>query len=178
LRYPYPARGAEAEMRSVSAVRTLHGVRWWLALPLLVAAAAVAVAPRPAFSQDEYPPEQILSSSELERLVGPIALYPDDLIAIVLPAATYPLQIVQAARLLEERERNPGLAPDDSWDDSVVALLNYPEVVELLNNDLDWTWQLGEAVLAQHSDVIDAIQDFRDRAYAAGNLRTDERQIV
>src|SRR5690606_18205361 len=177
-RYPNPARGAEAVMRCAAAIRP--GWTWWQrVLPLLALLAAAAALPRPALAQpDELPAEALLSSAELERLVGPIALYPDDLIAIVLPAATYPLQIVQAARLLEERERNPGLEPDESWDDSVVALLNYPEVIELLNDDLDWTWQLGEAVLAQHADVLDAIQDFRDRAYAAGNLRSDERQVV
>ncbi len=165
-------------MRCAAAIRP--GWTWWQrVLPLLALLAAAAALPRPALAQpDELPAEALLSSAELERLVGPIALYPDDLIAIVLPAATYPLQIVQAARLLEERERNPGLEPDESWDDSVVALLNYPEVIELLNDDLDWTWQLGEAVLAQHADVLDAIQDFRDRAYAAGNLRSDERQVV
>ena len=60
------------------------------------------------------------------------------------------------------------------WDDSVVALLNYPEVVKLMNDDLDWTWKLGDAVINQRADVLDAIQSFRDRAAAAGNLRTDD----
>ena len=70
------------------------------------------------------------------------------------------------------------LQPDEEWDDSIVALLNYPEVVELLNDDLDWTYDLGTAVLNQRADVLNAIQDFRDQAYAAGNLRTDDRQTV
>ena len=90
----------------------------------------------------------LLSRQELQDLVGPVALYPDDLLAIVLPAATYPLQIVQAARFLEELKSNPGLEPDEDWDDSIIAVLNYPEIIELLNEDLDWTWQLGEAVVA------------------------------
>jgi hypothetical protein len=120
----------------------------------------------------------VLSAAELEELIGPVALYPDDLIAIVLPASTFPLQIVQASRYLEEAEANPELEPDPAWDESVVALLNYPEVLELLNDDLDWTWALGEAVVNQQADVLTAVQAFRDRAYAAGNLATDERQEI
>lgn len=118
------------------------------------------------------------TSAELEELIGPIALYPDDLLAIVLPASTFPLQIVEAGRFLEDLESDPSLKPDEDWDDSVVALTNYPEVVELLNEDLDWTWRLGEAVVAQQADVIAAIELFRDRAYAAGNLKSDEHQVV
>ena len=120
----------------------------------------------------------LLSQTELQELVGPIALYPDDLLAIVLPASTYPLQLVQAQRFLDDLEEDPSLNPDDDWDDSVIALLNYPEVVELLNADLDWTWRLGEAVVAQQADVVSAVEHFRDRAYAAGNLKSDSRQTV
>jgi len=119
-----------------------------------------------------------LSQYELQELVGPIALYPDDLLAIVLPAAAYPLQVVEAARFLEALETDPTLQPDPDWDDSIVALINYPEVVELLNEDLDWTWRLGESVVAQQTDVIAAVESFRDRAYAAGNLKSDEYQTV
>jgi hypothetical protein len=150
---------------------------------LLVALGAVtlgaAVATRQAFAQ-EPADEQVtlLSADALAELVGPIALYPDDLVGIVLPASTYPLEVVQAARFLDERAKNADLKPSDDWDDSVVALLNYPEVVKLMNDDLDWTWRLGDAVINQRADVLDAIQGFRDRAYAAGNLRTDNRQVV
>lgn len=128
-----------------------------------------------ATGNEEIP---LLSSVELEDLIGPIALYPDDLLAIVLPAAAYPLQIVDAARFLEALENDPSLEPDPEWDDSVVALINYPEVVELLNDDIDWTWRLGEAVVSQQSDVVAAIETFRDRAYAAGNLKSDSYQNV
>ncbi len=120
----------------------------------------------------------LLPAAELEELVGPIALYPDDLLAIVLPASSYPLQVIEAQRFLEELEDDPSLEPDPEWDDSVVALLNYPEVVALLNEDLDWTWRLGEAVVAQQADVVLAIESFRDRAYAAGNLKSDGYQTV
>lgn len=120
----------------------------------------------------------LLSAAELETLVGPVALYPDDLLAIVLPAATYPLQLVEAQRFLDALADDPTLKPDEDWDDSVVALTNYPEIVALLNEDLDWTWQLGEAVVAQQADVVAAVAGFRERAYAAGNLRSDGNQIV
>ncbi len=120
----------------------------------------------------------LLSAGELADLVGPIALYPDDLLAIVLPASTYPLQLVEAHRFLDALADDPSLKPDDDWDDSVVALINYPEVVALLNEDLDWTWRLGEAVVAQQADVVSAVQGFRERAYAAGNLHSDGRQLV
>ncbi len=118
------------------------------------------------------------STEELEDLVAPVALYPDELLAIVLPAAAYPLQIVLAARFLEQLENDDSLQPDEAWDESVVALLNYPEVIDLLNNDLEWTWQLGEAVLNQETEVIEAVEAFRDRAVLAGNLKSDEHQIV
>jgi len=120
----------------------------------------------------------LMSDVDLEVLVGPIALYPDDLLAIVLPASAYPLQLIDAARFLEELESDSSLQPDPDWDDSVVALLNYPEVIELLNEDIDWTWRLGEAVVAQQGDVVSAIEVFRDRAYAAGNLKSDSYQNV
>lgn len=124
--------------------------------------------------------EDILPTTDvdLEELVGPIALYPDDLLAIVLPASTYPLEIVQAARFLTAFEADSSLLPDESWDESIVALLNYPEVVRLMDDEIDWTWQLGEAVLSQEADVIAAVEAFRDRAYAAGNLASDEYQTV
>jgi len=120
----------------------------------------------------------LLAPAQLEELVGPVALYPDDLLAIVLPASTYPLEIVQAARFLDEVESDPSLKPDPEWDDSIVALLNYPEVLRMMNDDIDWTWRLGEAVVAQQADVISAVESFRNQAYAAGNLKSDEHQTV
>ena len=120
----------------------------------------------------------LLTPAELDELIGPIALYPDDLLAVVLPASTYPLQIVQAQRFLDDLANDPELEPDPDWDDSIIALLNYPEVLELLNEDLDWTWRLGEAVVAQQEDIVAAVEDFRNRAYAAGNLESDEYQTV
>lgn len=122
--------------------------------------------------------ELVLTAVELEELVGPVALYPDDLLAIVLPASTYPLEIVQAARFLEQLEIDSSLKPDEEWDESIVALLNYPDVIQMMDNEIDWTWRLGEAVISQQNDLIAAVESFRDRAYAAGNLKSDEHQKV
>jgi hypothetical protein len=119
-----------------------------------------------------------LTAVELEELIGPVALYPDDLLAIVLPASTYPLEIVQAVRFLDAFEVDSSLEPDESWDESVIALLNYPEVLRMMDEEIDWTWRLGEAVIGQQEDLIAAVEAFRDRAYAAGNLESDEYQRI
>ena len=137
--------------------------------------APMAAAQAPAASGDVA---QAPSPEELERLVGPIALYPDDLVAIILPAATNPLQIVQADRFLQKRKQDPKAPIDDRWDDSVKALVNYPEVVKQMSADLDWTADLGEAVVADQAAVLGAVQAFRRKAQAAGNLKSDSKQVV
>jgi hypothetical protein len=122
--------------------------------------------------------DENLSPEQLETLVSRVALYPDDLLALVLPASTQPLQIVEAARLLEKRKTDPKLQPPKTWDPSVVGLLNYPEVVALMNSDLTWTQQLGTSVITQQAAVMDAIQSFRRNVYEAGNLKSDDKQKV
>ena len=118
-----------------------------------------------------------LTAAELEQLAGPIALYPDDLLAIVLPASTYPLQVVAAARFRANPD-NDSAEPDEDWDESIVALLNYPEALALLNEDIDWTWELGQAVADQEQGLMQAIQRVRQEAYAAGNIDSDDKQNV
>lgn len=119
-----------------------------------------------------------LSAAELEKLVGRIALYPDDLLAILLPGSTFPIDIVKAQRFLDRRKSDPNLKPDPNLPEPIRNLLNYPDVVKSMSDDLDWTEQLGNAVKAQQKDVLDAIQVFRRKTYTAGNLKTDEKQIV
>jgi len=119
-----------------------------------------------------------LSAEELDKLVGPIALYPDDLVAIILPASTFPIEIVQADRFLDKRKSDPKLAINENWDDSVKALVNYPDVVKKMSTDLDWTTDLGEAVVADQKGVMDAIQVFRRKAQSVGNLKSDDKQKV
>jgi hypothetical protein len=118
------------------------------------------------------------ADAAMDTLVGPIALYPDDLVAVILPASTSPLQIVQADRWLDKRKADPKLAIDDKWDDAVKTLLNYPDVVKMMSNDLDWTSALGEAVVSDQGAVLEGIQSFRRRAQAAGNLKSDDKQVV
>ena len=156
-------------------------LRCIMLLVALAAAGPGVVADATAFDEPDPTVEHniaILDDNALEALASPIALYPDELLAIVLPAATFPLQIVQAARFLEAQRSDPGLEPDANWDDSVVALLNYPEVLAVLDSDLAWTARLGDAVIAQEATLMRAITRFRERAYNAGNLRSDERQHV
>ena len=150
----------------------------WLALLagiVLLVFAMNAVAQAPAAPGGAAPPP---AAEEIDNLVGPIALYPDDLVAIILPASTNPLQLVQADRFLDKRKADPKLPVDDKWDDAVKSLLNYPDVVKKMSADLDWTSALGEAVVADQGAVLEAIQSFRRRAQAAGNLKSDGKQVV
>ena len=149
--------------------------RAFVAACVAVAFAGHAIAQAPAVEGGAPPP---MSSEELDKLVAPIALYPDDLVAIILPAATNPLQIVQADRFLDKRKADPKLPIDDKWDDSVKSLLNYPDIVKTMSGDLDWTAALGEAVVADQGAVLEAIQAFRRKAQAVGNLKSDTKQIV
>jgi len=150
----------------------------WLGLMaciVLLVFATKVVAQAPAAPAGAAPQ---LSAEELNKLVGPIALYPDDLVGIILPASTNPLQLVQADRYLDKRKADPKLPIDDKWDDSVKSLLNYPDIVKTMSADLDWTSALGEAVVADSGAVLDAVQVFRRQAQAAGNLKSDTKQVV
>jgi hypothetical protein len=137
-----------------------------------------AAAAPPADEQTGDAAAPLLTPEELHALVAPVAFYPDDLLAIVLPATTQPLQVVEAARFLEKQKANKDLKPNENWDPSVLALLNYPEVVKLMNDDLDWTQRLGNAVMDQQQGVLEAIQAARGEATAAGALKSDEKQTV
>jgi hypothetical protein len=152
-------------------------LRWLelLAGIVLLVFAVNAIAQAPAAPGGAAPPP---SAEEADKLVGPIALYPDDLVAIILPASTNPLQLVQADRYLDKRKADPKLPVDEKWDDAIKSLLNYPDVVKMMSADLDWTSALGEAVVADQGAVLDAIQSFRRRAQAAGNLKSDGKQVV
>ena len=145
---------------------------------LLVGLPGVPVANAQAPAAGDSPPPATLSAQQLEELVGRIALYPDDLVAIILPAATFPLDIVQADRFLQKVKQDKNLKPDDRWDESVRNLVNYPEVIGMMSGDLDWTQDLGEAVVSQQSDVLKAIQAFRAKAASAGNLKSDDKQLI
>lgn len=123
------------------------------------------------------PPDQ------LDSLVAPIALYPDELLAQTLAASTYPLEIIQLQQWLQKNKTLKDKALADavakqSWDPSVQALAALPDVVNRLANDIQWTTDLGNAFLAQQSDVMDAVQRMRKKAQDKGNLKSTEQQKV
>lgn len=120
---------------------------------------------------------------ELEQIVAPIALYPDALLAQVLMASTYPLEIVLAARWSKEHPDIKGDAvakavESETWDPSVKSMVAFPDVLTMMNDKLDWTQKLGDAVLAQRKDVMDAVQRLRIKAKDAGNLKSSKEQTV
>jgi hypothetical protein len=140
----------------------------------LVAALACGPVPSPAFSQAGG---ASAGSSELDKLVAPIALYPDPLVAQILPASTYPVELVEAGRVLANGGR-PDKATASQWDPSIQALLSYPTVLKMMSDKISWTTQLGQAVAANQSAVMAAIQQVRRQAQAAGNLQSNDRQVV
>ena len=168
-----------------------------LALTLLVATSIAAIAQttdsQPAQSSQtpsaaappasQAQPEQLLKPAQLEALVAPIALYPDALVANVLAASTYPLEVVQADRWVKEHKALKGdtlkkEVDKQAWDESVKALASTASVLAMMSDKVDWTKSLGDAVLAQQPDVMDAIQRLRSMAYDNKKLVTTKQQKV
>ena len=162
----------------------------------LFAAAAFAQAPLPQAPPDQGPapeqgppPEQGPAPSfppeELQRIVSPIALYPDPLLAQVLTASTFYNDIPAAAQWADQHHYLSGdalaqaiTADQLPWDPSVQALLPFPSVLDMMASDMPWTQELGNAVLAQRPEVMDAVQAMRQRAYNYGYLRTNQAIVV
>jgi hypothetical protein len=155
-----------------------------------VAPAPVAPAPVPATNAPESsaiapaanpapPPSAAakLSPAELEKLVMPIALHPDPLIAVILPASVYPLEIVQAARFVKDTNNIPKV-DDQDWDQNVKAVAKFPDMIARMDADIGWTMKLGQAFVDQPKELMDTIQDLRNKAQKAGTLRSTEQQIV
>jgi hypothetical protein len=153
-----------------------------LALPI-----AISFALSPLASAQNYPPppagmqaEAAFAQEDLDRMLAPIALYPDALLSQILMAATYPLEVVEAARW---SRANPGLQGDQAvraveqraWDPSVKSLAAFPQILAMMDEKIDWTERLGSAFLAQQPQVMDSVQNLRQRAYAAGTLRSDNQ---
>lgn len=141
-----------------------------------------APAAAPAKPADS-PPATKLPNDQLDSLVAPIALYPDALLAQVLVASTYPLEIVQLQQWLEKNSalKDKALADavkKENWDPSIQSMAPMPEVVKRLAGDIKWTTDLGNAFLAQQSDVMDAVQRMRKKAQDQGNLKSSKEQKV
>jgi Protein of unknown function (DUF3300) len=127
--------------------------------------------------------QQTLKPEQLDALVAPIALYPDTLLAQVLMASTYPLEVVQAERWVTDHKSLQGdqlkkEVEKQGWDDSVKSLIATPSVLTMMSKRVDWAQKLGDAVLAQQPDVMDAIQRLRSKAYATEKLRSTKEQKV
>src|SRR3954453_23079549 len=164
-----------------------------IALALLVAipvGASAQTADKPADpavqtqpANQPPPTAELLKPEQLEALVAPIALYPDELLANLLAASTYPLEVVQADRWLKEHKSLKGDAlktgvDKQAWDDSVKALASTAEVLTMMSDKLEWTKSLGDAFLAQQPDVMDAVQRLRTKAYDNKKLVTTTQQKV
>lgn len=159
--------------------------------PLLLSAAAIialGAAATPLRAQTDPVPEAAqaeaaeapmpLSPEELDILVARIALYPDELVALISAASLYPLQIVEAERLLEDLKTKKDLKPKATWDGSVISLMNYPQIVKMMSDDLEWTQLFGQSIVNQQEDVLNAIQQLREQAVANGVIKTDDKVKV
>lgn len=163
--------------------------------PLLVIICVVAILPGetlaylPPAQQAATPTSTSQTASakippdQLDSLVAPIALYPDPLLAQVLAASTYPLEIIQLQQWLASHKdlKDKALADavaKESWDASIQAMAALPDVVNRLANDIKWTTDIGNAFLSQQSDLMDAVQRMRKKAQDKGNLKTTEQQKI
>lgn len=147
----------------------------WLAAGAGLVPAALAQGAAPAADAGRGSTPEPLSEDELEVLVARIALYPDELVALISSASLFPLQIVEAARFLDRYAKDKTLKPKESWDGSVISLLNYPEIVQMMSDDLEWTQALGDALSYQQKDVLVAIQQLREEAVAKGVIKSDDK---
>ena len=157
--------------------RAMFLSRQLLALLLCVSVAfAQTTEPVPVQPTSAQP---VFTQQELDQMLAPIALYPDSLLSQILMASTYPLEVVQAARW---SKANPNLEGDEAvkaveqnnWDPSVKSLVAFPQILAMLDEKLDWMERLGDAFLSQQQQVMDTVQDLRQKAQAAGNLQSNE----
>lgn len=148
-------------------------------LPALLLAVLISFAPLTAPAQGD----SAFSQQELDQMLAPIALYPDPLLSQIMMAATYPLEVVEAARWSRANPRLTGdqavrAAEPFNWDPSVKSLLAFPQILYTMDENLAWMQRLGDAFLDQQSQVMDTVQNLRQRAYAAGNLRSTDQLRV
>jgi Protein of unknown function (DUF3300) len=165
-----------------SRIRTVRP-GWGTSLPILVGVCIIATLqaqmapPEPPPASQQNAPQQF-SPEELDRLLAPIALYPDALVALILPASTVPSDVVLAARYVASNG-DPAQLANQPWDESVKSLAHYPEVLKWMDQNLDWTTTVGDAFLDQPADVMNSVQRLRAEALAAGNLfDTPQQQII
>src|SRR5262245_60496501 len=144
---------------------------------------AVVLALGPAWAVRAQDSKKPFTPEQLDQMLAPIALYPDALLAQVLMAATYPLEIVEAARWSQANPNLKGDAAvaavkDKSWDVSVKSLVAFPQTLAMMNDKLEWTQKIGDAMIGQQKEVAESVQRLRAKAMAAGNLKTTPQQKV
>jgi hypothetical protein len=167
---------------------TKRTLAWGVAVALVVPAPLPAAAQQAQTSSAQASPQGAASPApfkqeELEQLVAPIALYPDALLAQVLMASTYPIEVVQASRWAKSNPNLSGQALENAmqnepWDPSVKSLTAVPQVLEMMEQKLDWTHKLGDAFLGQQAEVMKAVQRLRAKAKDAGHLQSGKEQTV
>jgi hypothetical protein len=166
------------------ALRVVFAGSLVLLVPRAVAAADDPAPPLPPPSAPPpgappVAPPVRLTEAQLDELVAPVALYPDTVLASLLPATTAPLDVVAAARHVAKAGGAADAPPDGvTWEPSVVAMLQYPEVLAWMDENLPWVEAMGQAVATQQGDVLAAVQRYRARAQASGALRSDDRLVV
>src|SRR6266853_3850297 len=147
-------------------------------LLVLLVSASVAFAQTPP-----APRRAAATQQELDQMLAPVALYPDSLLSQIFMASTYPLEVVEAARW---SRGNPGLTGQQAvdaveqkdWDASVKSLAAFPQVLAMMDQQLEWTARLGDVFIAQEPQVMETVQSLRQKAYAAGNLRSTQQASV
>ncbi len=134
----------------------------------------------PVFAQEQKTPQ--FSDQRLEEIAAPIALYPDSLLMQIFMAATYPIEVIEADRWLRKQSLSEEALEEalkaQDWDASVKSLCTLPDVLSKMSQNLDWTRDMGDAFLANQSDLLDAVQRLRGKANEAGNLETTKEQTV
>lgn len=123
------------------------------------------------------PAANLFTAAQLDKMLGPIALYPDPLLAQILPAATVPHDVVMAWRYVSAK-KDPAKIDQQPWHVSVKAIARYPDVLKMMDEKLDWTTELGKAYLAQPDDVFASVQNLRSQAKAIGNLNDTPQQVI
>lgn len=154
-----------------------------LAGSLIASNSAIGFAAAPGVGQQASVPGPTQTAQQLQQLVAPIALYPDELVGEVLAAATYPAQVVEADRWLQDHKNLQGQQLADEvnkqhWDSSVKALAEFPSVLANMDQNLSWTSALGDAYMSQQQDVMNAVQAMRQRASKSGNLNSNAQEKV
>src|SRR5262245_19821729 len=178
-----PLKSSKKKVMKPSSHKLIHGVIAIIGLAFSSAAFAQQAQSQEMTATTTDQQTTTLPAEELDSLVAPIALYSDDLLAQTLAASTYPLEVIQLQQWMNNNKNLTGQALADAvakqpWDPSVQGLVMFPDVVTRMAGNIQWTTDLGNAFLAQQTDVMAAVQRMRSKAQGTGNLKTSSQQVV